>query len=88
MAEPVLRDDIKTRRGGFPPEYDLLLPPHSSLQVLLVIKPTRPEKVTGIIVYNPVMNGGGYIGDGLAKAKQACIFSNDFACEVVAAEQK
>ena len=70
-------------------EFGIFLPPHTTLEIVLTRKSSRAEMVGGILVYDPSMHGGGLIGnDGLEKAKRACIFSNPFEYEVMAAEKK
>jgi hypothetical protein len=67
----------------------ILLPPHTSLELLLSHKPDRSKSFGGIVVYDPDIHGGGFWGnDALEKAKRACIFSNRFEYEVGAAEKK
>lgn len=70
-------------------EYEILLPAHTQLDVVLTLKSSRAQVFSGILVYDPGIHGGGFFGsDSLEKAKRACLFSKTFEYEVTGAETK
>jgi hypothetical protein len=86
---PQLDNSVRIRSVAGSPEYVLLLPPHSSLRLLLTHKPERSAKFRGIVVYDPLTHGGGFFGnEGLEKAKRACVFSREFEYEVSDSEKR
>jgi hypothetical protein len=96
-----VKDEASFLTGAFPKdtlevhppikriEDQILLPPHTQLDVRLTLKSARAQVFSGILVYDPAIHGGGFFGDAaIEKAKRACLFSKPFEYEVINAETK
>jgi hypothetical protein len=78
-VSPQIRPPVRAGQGG------VILPPHTSLELLLTLKHERPGRVRYILVYDPDIHDGGFFGsDALEQAKRACGYSNPFEYEVTA----
>jgi len=70
-------------------EFEILLPAHTQLDILLTLSSARAQVFRGMLVYDPALHGGGFFGsDAIEKARRACLFSKTFEYEVTHAETK